>query len=154
VVEAFVSLDAMVAALAVDTCGDRPILASEKAVLVCLASYADKFARQAWPAVGTIAEQTRLSRRTVQRALRELEACGLIYNEVGATNRTSTTYTLYVGLPYLLSRQRRGVMVTPDPSGSSSLDLDLSSQSEGRSGSGSGDTVARPERIETSRRRR
>lgn len=113
-VEAFVSVQAIAAAIAITTCADRPILASEKAVLMTLANYADRFGRQAWPSVPTIMQATSLSRRTVQRALRELEFSGLIEVEQIATNKASAIYLLHVSAR-IPSRARRGATMTPDP---------------------------------------
>jgi hypothetical protein len=48
-----------------------------KAVLVCLADYADQ-EHKAWPSVPVIAAEVQVSERTVQRALRLLETDGLI----------------------------------------------------------------------------
>ena len=46
-------------------------------VLLVIATHADRAGR-AWPSVDTIARETRLSRATVQRALRRIEAVGAI----------------------------------------------------------------------------
>lgn len=48
-----------------------------KAVLICLADYADEDG-VAWPRVATLAEEVQASVRTVQRALRTLEEDGLV----------------------------------------------------------------------------
>lgn len=47
-------------------------------VLVALADHADDNGRGCWPSVTTIAARARCSVRTVHRALRELEAAGVI----------------------------------------------------------------------------
>lgn len=47
-------------------------------VLICLANYADKFGRSAFPSVSTIAKESRLSERTIRYRLNELEKLGLI----------------------------------------------------------------------------
>lgn len=47
-------------------------------VLVGLANHADPDGRNAFPAVATLVRYTRLSERSVQYALRKLEALGLI----------------------------------------------------------------------------
>jgi hypothetical protein len=49
-----------------------------KAVLKELAWFADDDGKNTWPAVTTVAERTGLSRRTVQKLLRELEQTGAI----------------------------------------------------------------------------
>lgn len=50
----------------------------ERLVLLVLADHAEHDGTNAWPAVATIARQTRLSERQVQRCLRALEARGEI----------------------------------------------------------------------------
>lgn len=50
----------------------------DKLVLLSLASHADDAKRQAWPSVATMAFQTGLSRRSVQRSLRNLERLGIL----------------------------------------------------------------------------
>lgn len=55
-----------------------------KAVLICLADYADPD-HCAWPSIGTLASEVQASERTIQRALRSLEEAGLI--EVSARTR-------------------------------------------------------------------
>lgn len=47
-------------------------------VLICLANYADKFGRSAFPSVETLCKESRLSERTIRHRLRELEELGLI----------------------------------------------------------------------------
>lgn len=47
-------------------------------VLICLANYADKFGRSAFPSVDTLCKESRLSERTIRQRLRELEELGLI----------------------------------------------------------------------------
>ncbi|MEN1705705.1 MAG: helix-turn-helix domain-containing protein [Planctomycetota bacterium] len=48
------------------------------AVAVVIARHANDDTGEAWPSVSSIARQTRLSERTVRKALRELEALGMI----------------------------------------------------------------------------
>ena len=55
--------------------GFRP---NDKLVLLSLASHADDKKRQAWPSVDTMEFQTGLSRRSVQRSLRNLERLGIL----------------------------------------------------------------------------
>ena len=52
--------------------------AMNKLVLFLLADLYNDLEDSAWPAVGTLAERGEMSRRTVQRALRDLELRGLI----------------------------------------------------------------------------
>lgn len=67
-----------------------------KAVLVCLADYADHEG-VAWPSVPVLAKEVQVSQRTIQRTLRALEAEGLIETDVGTRQdggRTSNRYRL------------------------------------------------------------
>lgn len=54
------------------------LCAQDKLVLLCLLRYADNATHQAWPSSATIADDTGLGRRTVQRSLASLEARGII----------------------------------------------------------------------------
>lgn len=47
-------------------------------VLICLANYADKTGRSAFPSAATLSKETRLSERTIRYRLDELERLGLI----------------------------------------------------------------------------
>ncbi|WP_145012374.1 helix-turn-helix domain-containing protein [Pseudomonas oryzihabitans] len=47
-------------------------------VLLCLANYADKFGRAAFPSISTLSLDTGLAPRTIQYRLRDLEGAGLI----------------------------------------------------------------------------
>lgn len=49
-----------------------------KFVLVCLANYADKLGKSAFPSVASLCEDTLLSESTIRRRLDELEEHGLI----------------------------------------------------------------------------
>jgi hypothetical protein len=51
-----------------------------KAVLICLADYADADGL-AWPKIGTLAAEVQASERTVQRCIRALEEAGLVTRE-------------------------------------------------------------------------
>jgi pyocin large subunit-like protein len=51
---------------------------SARHVLLCLANYADKHGRGAFPSVASLADDTGLSERTVQAKLRLLEDLGVI----------------------------------------------------------------------------
>ena len=76
-------------------CTLRPAL---KNVLLALAWHADPNGRNAFPSVNTIAQRTGYRRRTVQKALRELEAQEIIY-AVGSRlggRRHSTRYDFNV----------------------------------------------------------
>ncbi|MDQ1169575.1 hypothetical protein QE392_001379 [Microbacterium proteolyticum] len=69
------SLEAYIwcAALKLDVCNGTPFR-----VLLCLADRADSLGYGAYPHVSTMAEQLGCSDRTVQRAIRDLTAAGLI----------------------------------------------------------------------------
>ncbi len=66
----------------------NPAFCANARVLTALRSHADKTGR-AYPRVETLAEETGLSVRTVQRALRRLAAAGLIKIELGGRYRSS-----------------------------------------------------------------
>ncbi len=68
-----------------------------KAVLISLADQANDHG-YCWPATNTIALRTCLHQRTVQRALRDLEALGLLQTDIGAmkSNRYVLTVTAYL----------------------------------------------------------
>lgn len=57
---------------------DPPITVEAFVVLFVLADHADPYGTDSYPSQSLIMEATRLSRRTVQRRLVELEASGLI----------------------------------------------------------------------------
>ena len=62
-------------------------------VLIVLADHAKKDGTAAWPSVDTIAHEARMSRRQVQRCLRELAAEGHI-EATGKTRRGVTVYSV------------------------------------------------------------
>ena len=64
-------------------------------VLAALADHADQRKLTCWPAVETLARETQTSRRTVQTALRQLEAAGAILTE-RSKGRTSSVYRLLI----------------------------------------------------------
>ena len=64
-------------------------------VLAALADHADQRKLTCFPAVETLARETRLSRRTVQTALRQLEVAGAILTE-RSRGRTSSLYRLMI----------------------------------------------------------
>lgn len=76
---------------------------TEKAVLISLADQAND-AGVCWPSVASLCERTCLGARTVQRALRELEAAGLLWCAVAAMK--SNKYTLAVAKLRALQRER------------------------------------------------
>lgn len=75
----------------------RPGLRAAKLVLLALASYAGAD-RTAWPSVATLAEDTGLSRATVQRALSAAESAG--YLERDLQDGRTTLYRLRGGLTH------------------------------------------------------
>lgn len=85
---------------------------TQRLVLICLANYCDKDGDSAFPAVSTLALDTGLSRRQVQRCLRSLEALRLIARSnrklplahIGRADRIPECYRVL--LP-------RGVTVSP-----------------------------------------
>lgn len=85
-----------------------------KAVLICLADYADADGA-AWPAVPTLAREVQVSERTVQRTLRALEEAGLIVGIDRARQDGGTTarrYTLALA-PVTACHRPPGASVTP-----------------------------------------
>lgn len=64
-----------------------PLSGPQMSVLTCLAECADRFGRNAFPAQATIADRTRWSLRTVQRALAALESMGAIIRTGGVKSR-------------------------------------------------------------------
>ena len=68
---------------------------SAKAVLVSLADQANDDG-ECWPAVGTIADRTCLSERTVQGALQRLQQAGWLVCEVQGSRRRTNRYLLDV----------------------------------------------------------
>lgn len=69
----------------------------EAFVLFILAEHYNEQKRRTWPSVSTIEQETRLSRRTVFRALEALESHGLLEREqwtTAAGKRLTTRYCL------------------------------------------------------------
>ena len=64
-------------------------------VLAALASHADQRKLTCWPAVETLARETKVSRRGVQYALRKLETAGAIRTEL-SSGRSSSFYRLMI----------------------------------------------------------
>jgi hypothetical protein len=79
---------------------DLPIPHAEKAVLIVLGEAANKYTHRCWPSVATIMRRTSFTRRTVQTALRQLEAWEIIISEGRDTSGArsgSTIYTVHIG---------------------------------------------------------
>ena len=95
-------------------------------VILALADYADERGGSCWPSVKTICQETLLSERQVQYALRALEQMGEIVVEQKGGGRRSTKYRLIMAEVQNLhpSENGRGAMdctpevqpVAPDPS--------------------------------------
>ena len=64
------------------------------AVYIALASFASYETGKAWPAISTLANLSRCSRRTVQRSLASLEAAGYLRRTYRKNLRQSTIYEL------------------------------------------------------------
>ena len=73
-------------------CVQAKVPATQKAVLMALAYGADKGGKSA-PSVREIADRAGVTRRTVQRTLRALEAVGLLRYE--GSLGSSSTYTVF-----------------------------------------------------------
>jgi DNA-binding transcriptional MocR family regulator len=90
----------------------NPAFCANARVLTALRSHADKTGR-AYPRVETLAEETGLSVRTVQRALRRLAAAGLIKIKLGGRYRSSNVYVIvghgYYGVTTLSPQGADGV---------------------------------------------
>ena len=90
---------------------------AERLVLLALADCADRFGRNAFKSETTIADHTRLSLRTVKRAIQALKVDGHITVQELPTNRRSTTYQLFAeycaALEASEAAARRGDNVTP-----------------------------------------
>ena len=78
-------------------------------VLAALADHADQSTLTCWPSVETLARETQTSRRTVQTALRQLEAAGAILTE-RSRGRTSSLYRLMIPPnPAILAPSNRAI---------------------------------------------
>ncbi len=86
-----------------DACWGLQLPPTEKAVLMSLADQSND-AGVCWPSVASLVERTCLGERTVQRALRALEAQALVVCAVGAMK--SNRYTLAVGRLRAMERER------------------------------------------------
>lgn len=76
----------------------EPANAAERLVLLTLADFANEHGI-CWPSVRTLSDRTRLTTRGVQKAVRKLEAAGLLKIRTGGINaqtgdRYANTYTL------------------------------------------------------------
>jgi DNA-binding transcriptional MocR family regulator len=71
----------------------NPALCANARVLTALRGHADKLGR-AWPKVETLAVETGLSERTVQRALKRLTVFGLITKNPGTHRYSANVYVI------------------------------------------------------------
>ena len=95
----------------------------DRLVLLVLADHAKEDGTSAWPSVDTISVQSRLTRRQVQRCLRNLEEAGRI-KQTGKSRAGTSIYTV-LGYPHRgdnmtppggTSTTSGGDRITPDPS--------------------------------------
>lgn len=87
----------------------RGVSATERLLLYAMADYADRAGESVFPSVPTLAEELEVDERTVQRAIRSLEAAGLL-ERAGMSGR-APYQTIVYALPFVQGRQN----VTPDP---------------------------------------
>jgi len=73
-----------------------PLPLSEKLVALALADFAHDDGTQARPAQSTVARMTGLSKLTVSRSMRRLEAMGVLVKMYDATNRKPAIYKFAV----------------------------------------------------------
>ena len=78
----------------------RGISSTQKLVLLCIVSYYNRAQRVSFPSQSTIAADTGLSRRTVLRAINDLEELGLIHKQKLKTDSGQWWRTRY-RLPHL-----------------------------------------------------
>lgn len=88
-----------------------------KIVLLKLADCADDQGRNAFPSVGRIARECCMHERSVQRALRRLEAAGLLEVQAGASQHRPTTYRVRTDRGVTLSPLNEGPGVTAEAPG-------------------------------------
>ncbi|WP_419619274.1 helix-turn-helix domain-containing protein, partial [Thiolapillus sp.] len=98
--------------LARDWAYSQALAAPAKPVLVALAEHVSGEGRACWPSVSRLARMTGYAERTVRRALRALEAAGLVRIEGGPAGPPCTPLT-YPQLSPSLSRTKSPV--TPPP---------------------------------------
>ena len=72
-----------------------------RAVCCALATFMDSRTGECWPSVETLATVLRRNRRTVQRALREIEDAGWVNVKRGGGKGKATTYTAARVPPYV-----------------------------------------------------
>ena len=82
----------------------------ERIILLCLADFANRQGREAWPAWSTIAERTSLTRQTVWRCLTRLKTIGLLVPS-GRTRRGTVVYSLNIDQIAELGRTSNTVLL-------------------------------------------
>jgi DNA-binding MarR family transcriptional regulator len=68
----------------------QPVKTTEKLLLLVIANYADEKGH-AWPSVETLARDTGMSRTTVKRTMKKLEATGFIRRQKRIKNQSQTS---------------------------------------------------------------
>lgn len=63
-------------------------------VLLSIANHADKFGQNSWPSFPTIAQEARVTEKTVQRSIKELVSLGELKVLIGAGPNRSNLYSL------------------------------------------------------------
>lgn len=117
--------------------GDLDLSSNQVSVLLCLADHSNDDGLSCYPSIARIAKRTRLSERTVQRCIAELEASRVIAAERGGGRHNTTNYVLNAAMihahastkgdtkgdtvtPFVAERvtnvHGKGDTVTPDPS--------------------------------------
>jgi hypothetical protein len=91
----------------------------ERLVLLAIADQAGDDGAQAWPSVQRLASKTRVSVRTVQRAIRALEARGELAVQVNAGMRGANLYTV------LIDPRHADTPTSPTPAPDPAHDADL-----------------------------
>jgi len=89
----------------------RELSSSAVLVLLCLSHYSDgSEERPVWPSVDTLASQSRMSSRSVRRALRELESAGIVAGEerAGRSSRYRIAWSALASGPAVTISPRSG----------------------------------------------
>lgn len=81
------------------TCGinGEAITTTQKLLMMLLADYHNEEEGTAWPSMSTLSRQCLSDERTIQRAVKHLESCGLLAVERGTGNVRSTYFLLPEG---------------------------------------------------------
>lgn len=89
----------------------QSLKSSERFVLVALADHVDDDTGQAWPSIRRLAARTGLDRRTVQLAIRQLEAQRIITADLGGASwrRADRRTSVYAWHPEKAKQERQRV---------------------------------------------